>query len=29
MKNENPNQINLANFFIYNTEFGQKEGKVF
>jgi len=28
MKNENPSQISLASFFIYNTEFGQKEGKV-
>ena len=28
MKNDNPNQINLVNFFIYNTEYGQKEGRV-
>jgi hypothetical protein len=27
MKNDNPAQISLANFFIYNTEFGHKEGK--
>jgi hypothetical protein len=26
MKSEN--KINLSNFFIYNTEYGQKEGKV-
>lgn len=26
MKSEN--KINLANFFIYNTLYGQKEGKV-
>lgn len=25
---QSSNQISLANFFIYNTEFGQKEGRV-
>jgi hypothetical protein len=29
MKIENPTQISLANFFIYNLDYGQKEGKVF
>jgi hypothetical protein len=30
MKDENSthSQISLENFFIYNTEYGQKEGKV-
>jgi hypothetical protein len=28
MKNENSSQINLAYLFLYNTDYGHKEGRV-